>query len=247
MRYNITKLVKRPLKYFHFFTKGYENVFLVSYIRPMKFIQYKLMKYKLIGFVMTGFVLFACEKEDDKNIMVDIDGNKYKTIQIGTQIWMAENLRVTRDRSGRDLTSYCYLDRDDFCREYARLYTWDVALRAAPEGWHIPSDEEWRQMEVELGLSSEEEYLLGWRGTDHGLKLAEGGSSGFEALFAGYKDGTVFWTGRYFDLGYFAAFWTKSQVDSLRAIAYFIYNGEGSVIRDDYDKTAAFSIRCLKD
>ena len=90
-------------------------------------------------------------------------------------------------------------------------------------------------------------FLFGWRGTDHGIQLAEGGNSGFEALLAGYKDGTVFWSGRYFDLGYFAAFWTRSQFDSLRAVGYFIYNNEGAVLRDRYDKTAAFSIRCVKD
>ncbi len=205
------------------------------------------MKYKWVLFLVTGIVIFSCEKEEDENRMVDVDGNKYKTVQIGTQTWMAENLRVTRDKSGAALTTYCYLDRDDFCKEFGRLYTWDQALKAAPNGWHVPTDEEWRQMEMELGLSPEEAPLYGWRGTDHGTKLAEGGTSGFEALFGGYKDGTVFWSGRYFDIGYFAAFWTKSQVDSLRAIGYFIYSDDGAVVRDDYDKTAALSIRCVKD
>jgi uncharacterized protein (TIGR02145 family) len=205
------------------------------------------MNLRWLLMLMAGFVLFSCEKEEDENRMVDVEGNKYKTVQIGTQIWMAENLKVTKDRSGKSLVTYCYLDRDDFCEEFGRLYAWEVALEAAPQGWHIPSDEEWRQMERELGLSADEELSFGWRGTDHGLQLAEGGSSGFEALFGGYKDGTVFWSGRYFDLGYFAAFWTRSQVDSLRAVGYFIYNNEGSVVRDDYDKTAAFSIRCVKD
>ena len=90
--------------------------------------------------IMAVFVLFSCEKVEDENMMVDIDGNKYKTIQIGTQTWMAENLKVTRDRSGGPLVTYCYLDRDDFCEEFGRLYTWEVALEAAPQGWHIPSE-----------------------------------------------------------------------------------------------------------
>jgi uncharacterized protein (TIGR02145 family) len=205
------------------------------------------MKYRWLLIAMAGYLMFSCEKEEDKDILVDIDGNKYKTIQIGTQTWMAENLKVTRDKSGNQLITYCYLDRNDFCKEFGRLYTWEEALKSAPNGWHLPTDEEWRQMELELGLSSEEVHLYGWRGTDHGLQMAAGGSSGFNALFGGYKDGTVFWSGRYFDIGYFAAFWTRSQVDPLRAIGYFIYNKEGSVVRDDYDKTAAFSIRCVKD
>ena len=205
------------------------------------------MKINLPVLLMAGFVLFSCEKEEDENMMVDIDGNKYRTVEIGTQTWMAENLRVSHDRSGNSLTTYCYIDRDDFCEEFGRLYTWEEALKAAPAGWHLPTDEEWRQMEMELGLSANDAPIYGWRGTDHGLQLAEGGSSGFEARFAGYKDGTVLWSGRYFDLGYFAAFWTRSQVDTLRAIGYFIYNNEGAVVRDDYDKTAAFSIRCIKD
>jgi len=205
------------------------------------------MKKGWIAIMIAGLVLYSCEKQEDENGMVDIDGNKYQTIEIGTQTWMAENLRVTRDRSGNSLTTYCYLDRDDFCKEFGLLYTWEEALKAAPAGWHLPSDNEWQQMELELGMSPDEALFYGWRGMDHGIKLAEGGSSGFEALFGGYKDGTVFWSGRYFDLGYFAAFWTTSQVDSLRAIGYFIYSNEGSVVRDDYDKTAAFSIRCIKN
>ena len=205
------------------------------------------MKYRLLTMLMIVLTSFSCGKDEDDNVLVDIDGNRYKIIGIGTQTWMAENLKVTRDRSGNPLESYCYIDRDDFCKQFGRLYTWEEALKAAPAGWHVPSDEEWQQLELELGISPDGVYRQGWRGTDHGLQLAQGGSSGFEGLYAGYKDGTVFWDGRYFDMGYFGAFWTRTYVDSLRAVGFFLYNNEGRVLRDFYDKTAAFSVRCLKD
>lgn len=190
--------------------------------------------------------LTDCNKDEDEGIVQDIDGNTYKTVNIGTQTWMAENLKVTHNRNGAAITSYCYSDSQDDCALFGRLYTWEISLEVCPDGWHLPSDEEWRQLETELGLSYKESILVGWRGTDHGAKLKEGGSSGFDALLAGYKDGLVFWDGRYFDKGYFGAFWSRSQIDSLRAMAFFVYVNSDRVMRSDYDKTAAFSVRCVK-
>lgn len=187
------------------------------------------------------------DEEEEEDIVKDIDGNTYKTVGIGTQTWMAENLTVMHDRNGNSVTTYCYDDDPEKCRLFGRLYQWEVSLEVCPEGWHLPADEEWRQMETELGLSDNESLLTGWRGTDQGTNLKEGGTSVFNALLAGYKDGTVFWDGRYFDMGLFGAFWTRSQIDSLRAMAYFVYVNSTKVLRDDYDKTAAFSVRCVKD
>jgi len=201
----------------------------------------------IIVLIVFNVLMLSCEKNQDDDILKDIDGNQYETIQIGSQIWMAENLRVTRTPNGDTAVSYCYGDREENCELFGRLYTWETAFHVCPKGWHLPSDEEWQQLEVELGLTTEEASLWGWRGSLHGDLLKEGGTSGFNAQLAGYKDGTVFWDGRYFDMGYFGAFWTRTQYDSLRAVAYFVYALYPSVLRGDYDKTAAFSVRCIKD
>ncbi|KPK84702.1 MAG: hypothetical protein AMS27_09275 [Bacteroides sp. SM23_62_1] len=207
----------------------------------------------LIGLILPFlFFLFhtaltGCDKVEEDDILKDVDGNAYKIVRIGTQTWMAENLKVTHNKNGEAVTSYCYNDSQDDCALFGRLYTWKISLEVCPDGWHVPSDEEWRQLETELGLSYEESILTGWRGTDHGTSLKEGGSSGFNAMLAGYKDGTVFWDGRYFDKGYFGAYWSRSQLDSFRAMAFFVHVNSDRVLRSDYDKTAAFSVRCVKN
>jgi uncharacterized protein (TIGR02145 family) len=181
------------------------------------------------------------------NYVTDIDGNKYKTVQIGTLTWMAENLKVTNDKNGNPLVSYCYTDRADNCQEFGRLYPWDEAIKACPEGWRLPTADDWKNLEIELGMDPVEADTLGWRGTNQGIQLKEGGESGFEALLAGYKDGIVLWNGRYFDMGYFGSFWSATEYDELHAIAYFVYVSSEKVNKQKYDKTAAFSIRCVKE
>ena len=112
-------------------------------------------------------VTFACEKDptgskDDETI-TDIDGNIYQTVTIGDQVWLAENLKVTHFRNGDaipnvnpDLTdwtnysteAYCYYDNTPENADiYGLLYNWntvDDSRGIAPDGWHVPSDEEWQ-------------------------------------------------------------------------------------------------------
>lgn len=201
---------------------------------------------KSIPAVMLLIFLQCCEKEPLDHFVTDIDGNRYKTVQIGSLTWMAENLKVTKDKNGNSLVSYCYSEKEDKCEEFGRLYPWDEAIRACPEGWRLPTAEDWKNLEIELGMDPLEADTFGWRGTNQGTQLKEGGVSGFEALLAGYKDGTVFWDGRYFDIGYYGSFWSATEYDEFYAIAYFVYVTSEKVNKQKYDKTAAFSVRCVK-
>jgi len=102
---------------------------------------------------------------EDSNIIygdgvTDIDGNEYVTVIIGDQEWMAENLRVTGDAEGNDITRYCYDNDPDWCDLYGGLYTWNTAMNGessssenpsgvqgiCPTGWHVPSDAEWTEL-----------------------------------------------------------------------------------------------------
>lgn len=92
--------------------------------------------------------------------VTDIDGNKYVTVIIGNQEWMAENLRVTRDANGNDITRICYNNNQINCELYGGLYTWHTVMNGqnsssnnpsgvqgiCPVGWHVPSDAEWMEL-----------------------------------------------------------------------------------------------------
>jgi uncharacterized protein (TIGR02145 family)/uncharacterized repeat protein (TIGR02543 family) len=98
--------------------------------------------------------------DPEPGTVTDIDGNVYQTVIIGNQEWMAENLRVTRDASGNDITRYCYKNNTTNCELYGGLYTWHTVMNGqsssssnpsgvqgiCPTGWHVPSDAEWTEL-----------------------------------------------------------------------------------------------------
>lgn len=121
--------------------------------------------------------------------VTDIDGNVYKTIRIGNQWWMAENLRVTHYSNGDSIPlvtysgawerletgAYCYYDNDvSNIATYGMLYNSFAATdkrNIAPAGWHVPKDAEWKQLEMFLGMSQTTADSTAWRGTDEGGKM----------------------------------------------------------------------------
>lgn len=209
--------------------------------------------------------------------VTDIDGNEYKTVQIGNQLWMAENLKVTRYRNGDYITDgtgigdysneeepkYCfaYNDEEDNVATYGRLYTWYVVndtRKISPEGWHIPSDEEWKELSIYLGMDEEiAELICVVDSNDISGKLKEEGNShwfapnvgatnesGFTALPGGYRR-------RYSDnfdyLGSYACFWATTEQNEEDAWYRHLYNDEIGICRTYNLKNYGFSVRCIKD
>jgi uncharacterized protein (TIGR02145 family) len=207
----------------------------------------KIIKQILLRILFVSLLFAGCEKEAKDEYLTDIDGNIYPIVQIGSMTWMAENLKVTRDKDGNPLDTYCYMDKDSKCDKFGQLYPWEEALKASPAGWRLPTSEDWKRLEIELGMDPDEAEEFGWRGTDQGTQLKEDGTTGFDALLSGYKDGTVLYDGRYFDIGYFAAFWSATEYDSIRAITRFVYVTYDDIYKGSYDKTSALSVRCIKD
>lgn len=170
----------------------------------------------------------------------DVDGNVYRTVKIGDQWWMAENLRVTRDPRGDPIPSYFYDDDQAQYGRYGRLYTWDAAMNGSdtenargisPDGWHIPSEEDWDELVRHLGGAERV-----------GEKIKVGGETGFEAILAGGADGQ----GRYVYFQEYAMFWSSTSRGPQRAY----HMGIG--INDQWDKFAALKacrihVRCVKD
>jgi len=121
-------------------------------------------KISLIQFIVIGFVMLfsiSCRKDNEaNNMIVDIDGNVYHSVTIGTQVWMVENLKTTRYNDGTLISNitvdnewfnytsgaFCNYDNDENnVEKYGRLYNWYAVEtgKLAPKGWHIPTDAEW--------------------------------------------------------------------------------------------------------
>ena len=193
------------------------------------------------------------------------DGQTYKTVTIGTQTWMAQNLNY------ETANSYCYSDTPSNCTKYGRLYTWAAAMDSAgtwssngkgcgykktctptypvrgvcPTGWHLPTQTEWRTLFTAVGDSSTAGIKLkstsGWNSSGNSVSGTDDYS--FSALPAGYRG----ISGYYEFEGYAAYFWSSTGNYSKYAYIMYLYYDSGNAYLDYNRKTHGFSVRCLKD
>jgi uncharacterized protein (TIGR02145 family) len=217
-----------------------------------------------------SFLFFQCCKDEDNPVtpqvitVRDIDGNMYQIVRIGTQYWMAENLKVTHYRNGdvipnvtdntqwRNLSSgaCCYYNNDaDNTLIYGSLYNWYAVTderNIAPKGWHVPSDEEWQTLVDYLGGDAVAGGKLKEAGTAHWQIPNTGATneSDFSALPGGYRSGNY---GTFNCLEYYANFWSTTENDTLEAWYRYLGYGSSEVYRYDYHKRYGFSVRCVRD
>lgn len=182
----------------------------------------------------------ALGKMDISNTFIDKrDNQRYKFVVIGEQTWMAENLNYSMEMSR------CYKDKIDYCKKYGKLYLWEEAIIACPSGWHLPNDEEWKTLEVELGMQNDVDEE-GWRGhrPGQGYLLKKGGGSGFNVEFGGFGYRKS-WTNNEGDDAYF---WTATEHIKYKDDAWFRhFTKRASVDRRTKDKRFLMSVRCIKD
>jgi len=188
-----------------------------------------------------------------ENIVMDRDGNLYPIIKIGDQTWMKENLRVTHSPEGDPIDSYCYNDNEGNASIYGRLYTWDVAMNGSvvesaqgicPDGFHIPSDNEWIELEMYLGMAEEVARMENiWRGTDEGAKLRVGGSSGYDVLYSGRRSSS----GTYSLLDQYEYVWTSTEYGDYAWRRCLRVDANNIGRWNTFPKSYGFSVRCLKD
>ena len=183
------------------------------------------------------------------------DGYQYETVKIGTQVWMRKNLaflpRVCRtDDTDCGLWVYGFSGSDTEAArktpEYQQsgvLYSWAEASRACPAGWHLPTDEEWQRLEIELGMSAAEAASSVWRGTNEGNAMKTGGGSGLDVILAGWR--TSF--GKFNFAGEHANFWTATEADAQHAIERLIGASKKQIGRHTGLKGCGFSVRCVQD
>lgn len=176
------------------------------------------------------------------------DGKTYKTIKIGTQTWMAENLNfdtspvLYQGRPSILSDSWCYDGNSANCSKYGRLYIWEKAIQVCPTGWHLPTDAEWSILTDYLGWEGIAGKRLksqtGWENPSS----ASSDECGFSALPGGYGTPTYNQS-----LGVVGFWWTSSELNKDEAYSRNILNNRDDVFRHPVGKRIGASVRCIKD
>ncbi|MFC1734016.1 fibrobacter succinogenes major paralogous domain-containing protein, partial [candidate division KSB1 bacterium] len=211
-----------------------------------------------------GSILSFVTQNGSGGTVTDIDGNVYQTVTIGTQIWMAENLKTTKYRDGTSIISapnistwstitigaYSNYDNDPSnSSTYGRLYNSYAVTdthNICPSGWHVPSDAEWTTLVTYLGGNSVAGGKLKETGTAHWTSPNTGATneSGFTALPGGYRR----FSGAYFDLSHLGFWWTSTSNSTIEETRYRRMNWDGSEIDGgQMEWKNGCSVRCLKD
>jgi uncharacterized protein (TIGR02145 family) len=234
-----------------------------------KFTLMKIIKeHWLYAGILLGCVLIltnSCKKENDPpfNSVTDIDGNVYKTVTIGTQVWMAENLKVTHYRNGDDIPNYidpffwsnittgAYSDYNNIktnASVYGRLYNWYAVTdirNICPAGWHIPSEAEWDTltgflggMEI-AGSKLKANDTIFWKSPN--AKATN--ESGFNAVSGGQR----YTEGNYLFLGIRCNWWSSDPNDSKNAWTRILRYDYDKVYRYSFPMSSGLSVRCIRD
>lgn len=189
----------------------------------------------------------------------DNDGNTYKTIQIGSQTWMAENLKTTKFNDNTPVPfvtevaiwltmgapGYTWYNNDSIA--YGALYNWYAVNTAklCPTGWHVPSDDEWTGLTTYLGGDSIAGDEIKESGTLHWLSpnTAATNESGLTGLPGGYRT----YIGSFGNIKKIGYWWSSTSFNSVDAYYRFISSGYSPVVRSNSNQKGGFSVRCLKD
>ena len=176
---------------------------------------------------------------DVHGTVTDSDGKTHNTIKIGDQWWMSENLNFYTSSGS------WYYDNDSatYAETYGRLYTWETANNVCPAGWHLPTDVEWKELEMELGMTQSQADSTGWRGTVQGTELKDGGSSEFNVLPGGYRNSI----GSFYSINSGTGFWSSSESGSFNAWVRMLGKNNPQINRIEFNKSYGFYVRCIKD
>jgi len=176
------------------------------------------------------------------------DGKSYKTVEIGTQVWFAENFAYLPEVDTMDISVYGYkgnsvdeAKKSTSFKAFGALYSWQKAKELAPKGWRLPTDADWIQLETALGTQREIALNHGWRG--NAAKFKEDKDVGFNVKFSGWRT----------DYGDFrfqnehANFWLSDSYDNERAYERLIGKNNQKVGREYGNKGCGFSVRYVRD
>lgn len=223
-----------------------------------------LMAATAVAIILT--ISNSCKKDEENDTISNgaftdpRDGTIYKTLKIGNQTWMAENLKYLPSVVGSATGSttmpnyYVYGYNDTVVsnakatenyKTYGVLYNWESAKTACPAGWHLPSDVEWSQLMDRLGGESEAGSKLKESGTLHwnDPNTEATNETGFTALPGGYRNNL----GEFYIIGTNGYWWSATSFSSNAAWGRGMYYKSNQVSRDASYKENGFSVRCVKD
>lgn len=211
--------------------------------------------------------LSGCKKSDSTTTpstgatVTDIDGNVYPTVTIGTQTWMAANLRTTKYRNGNPIPvvtdsaqwkglttdAYCNINNDaNTVAVYGRLYNWNAVTSSsniAPVGWHVPTDAEWTTLTTFLGSGAggklKSTGTTYWNSPNAGAT----NSTGFNGLPGGDRSNN----GAFHYFGTYGCFWCTTEASVTDGWEYVLSCNSANVTRMQYSKGLGLSVRCVKD
>lgn len=198
--------------------------------------------------------------------LTDSDGNIYKIVTIGTQTWMAENLKTTKYRNGELIGStpspttnlrneaasskyqWAYGGDESNVAVYGRLYTWSVVTDSrniCPAGWHLPAKEEWLVVVKSLGSSDDTGNKLKEAGTTHWISPNNGvtNETGFTAVPGGFRS----YDGPFVTIGYTGIYWSSTGTSTFDASKIYFYNDNSGLVTGHGGDESGVSVRCVKD
>ncbi len=177
------------------------------------------------------------EYEMRGNTMIDLrDRTEYTTqmMKDGNR-WMASNLNYATSAE-----SHCFNNQPANCNKYGRLYSWEAALQACPEGWHLPSDREWREMAKEYGGADDD-------ASDDGKAAYSALIRGGESEFAAQLGGLLSFTGGYGAMNVFGLYWSSTAQGDDYVWDYAFNSIYGKLYRRNSHKAGTRSVRCIQD
>jgi len=202
----------------------------------------------------------------DSAKITDVEGNIYNTVKIGTQVWMAEDLKTTKLNDGTGITlvsssatwstlltpAYCWYNNEEnaYSSTYGALYNWYTVSsgKLCPSGWHIPDNADWTVLTDYLGGGTIAGGKLKEIGTAHWATPNTGATD--EVYFTALPGGARGGTGDFSNVGFYGYWWTADphSVDPDFAWGFVLsYDSEAVIRADYYFKRDGFSVRCVKD
>jgi uncharacterized protein (TIGR02145 family) len=226
---------------------------------------YLIFEAELRGIRPNEIKIIKINVTDNPNIVIDVDGNIYNTVTIGTQVWMKENLRTTKYNdntaipivtdgstwAGLITPAYCWYNNDaaTYKNTYGALYNWNTVQteKLCPIDWHVPSDDEWTTLTDYLGGESVAGNKLKETGITHWMNPNSGATN--ETVFTALPGGSRHLDGTFNDVGNYGSWWSATEYSAYYSWSRYMYYNTGDVSRSYYggDKLRGLSVRCVKD